>query len=272
MKEAEKEKKLSFWGHLAVLRGHLIRMVMALVALAIGMFCCKDFIFNRIILPPKSGDFITNRWFCLISQKFNIEGICGEEQTLQIINVNMAGQFTIHIYISIMMALIIGAPYLLWEIWRFIKPALKKNEKKYAGRTLFSASVLFYIGVMFSYFLIIPITINFFATYQVSGEVTNMINLNSYISTVMNLMFAVGLIFELPIIVYFLSKIELITPTLMKKYRKMMIVAIFVVAAVITPPDVFSQIMVAIPLLVLYEVSILISATVRKEKDRKTEI
>jgi len=269
MEEIEKEKKLSFWGHLAVLRGHLIRMVVVLILLTIVMFCCKDFIFNRIVLPPKSSEFITNRLFCEISQKFNIEGMCGKEQILQIINVNMAGQFTTHIFISIMMALIAGAPYLLWEIWRFVKPALKKNEEKYAGRTLLFASFLFYLGVLFSYFLIIPITINFFGTYQVSGEVTNMINLNSYISTVMNLMFSVGLIFELPVIVFFLSKLSIITPALMKKYRKIMIVLIFIVAAVITPPDVFSQIMVAIPLLLLYEVSIIISAMVAKEKSVK---
>jgi sec-independent protein translocase protein TatC len=180
----------------------------------------------------------------------------------------MAGQFTTHIFISIMMALIAGAPYLIWEIWRFVKPALKENEEKYAGRTLLSASLLFYTGVLFSYFLITPITISFLGTYQVSGEVVNMINLDSYISTVMNLMFAVGLIFELPIIVYFLSKIGIITPAIMKKYRKIMIVIIFFVAAVITPPDVFSQIMVAIPLLLLYEAGIIISAMVAKKTAR----
>jgi sec-independent protein translocase protein TatC len=266
MDDMEKDKKLSFWGHLAVLRGHLVRMALVLAVLAIVMFCCKDFVFNKVLLPPKSSDFITNRLFCSISQKFNIEGICGQEQNLQIINVNMAGQFTTHIYISIMMALIAGAPYLIWEIWRFVKPALKKNEEKYAGKTLFSASLLFYIGVLFSYFLITPITINFLGTYQVSGEVVNMINLNSYISTIMNLMFAVGLVFELPIIVYFLSKIGIITPAIMKKYRKIMIVIIFFLAAVITPPDVFSQIMVAIPLLLLYEAGIIVSGMVTKKK------
>ena len=262
----QKGKNLSFWGHLSVLRRHLIRMTVVLFGLAVVAFCCKEFIFDSIILPPKSGDFITNRWLCAVAQKFNIEGICGQEQVLQIINVNMAGQFTTHIFISIMMALIAGAPYLIWEIWRFVKPALKKNEEKYAGRTLFAASLLFYIGVAFSYFLITPITINFLGTYQVSEEVVNMVNLNSYISTMMNLMLAVGLIFELPIIVYFLSKIGIVTPALMKKYRKIMIVVIFLVAAIITPPDVFSQVMVAIPLCLLYEAGIVISAMVARRK------
>jgi len=263
---SNKEKDLTFWGHLSVLRKHLIRMAAVLFGLAIVMFCCKDFVFNQIILPPKSGDFITNRWLCAVSQKFNIEGICGQEQVLQIINVNMAGQFTTHIFISIMMALIAGAPYLIWELWRFVKPALKKNEEKYAGRTLLSASLLFYTGVIFSYFLIIPITINFLGTYQVSEEVVNMVNLNSYISTIMNLMLAVGLIFELPIIVYFLSKIGIVTPALMKKYRKVMIVVIFLASAIITPPDVFSQVMVAIPLCLLYEAGIVISTMVARRK------
>jgi sec-independent protein translocase protein TatC len=263
-KEKEEEKKMSFWEHLTVLRKHLVRMAMVLFGLAIVAFCCKDFVFNYIILPVKSGDFITNRWLCLLSQKLNINALCGGEQTLQVINVNMAGQFTTHIYISIMMALIAGAPYLIWEIWRFVKPALKKNEEKYAGRTLLSASLLFYTGVLFSYFLIIPLTINFLGTYQVSEEVVNMINLNSYISTIMNLMLAVGLIFELPIVVYFLSKVGIVTPALMKKYRKVMIIVIFFASAIITPPDIFSQIMVAIPLLALYEVGIVISARVKK--------
>jgi sec-independent protein translocase protein TatC len=261
---SEKEKKMSFWEHLGVLRTHLIRMAAVLFLLAIVMFFCKDFLFNHIILPVKSSNFITNRWFCLLSQKLNIESLCGQEQTLQVINVNMAGQFTTHLVISVMMALIAGAPYLLWELWRFVKPALKKNEEKYAGRTLFAASLLFYTGVLFSYFLIIPLTLNFLGTYQVSEEVVNMINLNSYISTVMNLMLAVGLIFELPVVVYFLSKIGIVTPALMRKYRKIMIVVIFFIAAIITPPDVFSQIMVAIPLCLLYEVGIVVSARVGK--------
>jgi len=262
------EKEMSFWSHLAILRTHLIRMAMVLFALAIVMFCCKEFIFNYIILPVKSGDFITNRCLCFLAQKLNIEGICGQEHVLQVINVNMAGQFTTHIFISIMMALMLGAPYLIWEIWLFVKPALKKNEEKYAGRTIFLASLLFYVGVLFSYFLIIPLTINFLGTYQVSQEVVNMINLNSYISTIMNLMLAVGLIFELPVVVYFLAKMGIVTPAMMKKHRKMMIVAIFVVAAVITPPDVFSQIMVAIPLCLLYEAGIVISAKVNKKTAR----
>ena len=269
---SKKETKMSFWEHLTVLRKHLIHMALVLAVLTVVMFCCKDFIFDYIILPPKSSDFITNRWLCALAQRFNIEGICGQEQTLQVINVNMAGQFTTHIFISAMMALIAGAPYLIWEIWRFVKPALKKNEEKYAARTLLAASLLFYTGVIFSYFLIIPMTINFLGNYQVSAEVVNMINLNSYISTIMNLMLAVGLIFELPIVVYFLSKIGIVTPALMKKYRKIMIVVIFFVAAVITPPDVFSQVMVAIPLLLLYEIGILISTVVGRKRVGSSEI
>ena len=256
---------MSFWGHLAILRRHLVRMAAVLFGLAIVMFICKDFVFNHVILPVKSSNFVTNRWLCLLAQKLNLNGLCGEEQALQVINVDMAGQFTTHIYISIMMALIAGAPYLIWELWRFVKPALKENEEKYAGRTIFFASFLFYLGVLFSYFLITPLTINFLGSYQVSQDVVNMINLNSYISTMMNLMLAVGLIFELPIVVYFLSKMGIVTPALMKKHRKIMIVVIFFASAIITPPDVFSQIMVAVPLCLLYEVGIFVSARARKK-------
>jgi sec-independent protein translocase protein TatC len=253
------DNELTFWGHLNVLRRHLFRMTIVLVLLAIVMFCLKQYIFDYIILPPKSNTFITNQWFCRIAQRFHIDALCGSENSLQIINVNMAGQFTTHIYISLMMALIMGAPYLIWELWRFVKPALKKNEKKHAGIFIFNASLLFYIGVLFSYFLIAPLTISFLGDYHVSSEITNMINLNSYISTIMNLMLSVGLVFELPVIVYFLSKLGIVTPQLMKKYRKAMIVVILLVAAIITPPDAFSQIVVAIPLYLLYEASIFIS-------------
>ncbi len=265
MGDGLKQEKLSFWDHLIILRKHLLRMVTAMIILAAGAFCCKNFIFDYIILTPKSSSFITNQWLCEVSKKLNVSGFCDQENALQIINVNMSGQFMTHIYISLMMALIAGAPYLIWELWHFVKPALKQNEEKYAGRTVLSASLLFYFGVFFSYFLIVPLTINFLGTYQVSAEVSNMINLSSYISTVMNLLLAVGLIFELPVIVYFLSKIGIVTPALMRKYRKIMIIVILFVAAIITPPDAFSQIMITIPLYLLYELSIFISAKAAKE-------
>lgn len=256
-------KELTFWEHLEELRWHLVRSIIVLLALAIGTFIFKDFIFDHIILAPKNNAFITNRFLC---ETFHLETFCNPANNLIVINTNMAGQFMTHLFISFMTALIIGAPYVIWEIWRFIKPALKINERKYGSLSVFFASLMFYVGILFSYLIIMPFTVNFLGTYQVSGEVANMINLNSYISTLMNLTLAVGLAFELPIVVYFLSRLGIVTPDMMKKYRKVMVVLILVVSAVITPPDVFSMVAVSIPLYGLYEASIFISKRASKTR------
>ncbi|MDR0365137.1 MAG: twin-arginine translocase subunit TatC [Bacteroidales bacterium] len=261
-------KELTFWEHLEELRWHLIRAVLVLIVLAIITFAFKEFIFNNIILAPKDNSFITNRFFCNI---LKLETFCNPENNLEVINVNMAGQFMTHIYISLMAALILGAPYIIWEIWRFIKPALKKNEKRNGSITVFFGSLTFYFGILFCYFVIVPFTINFLGSYQVSDNIANMINLNSYISTLMNLILALGLAFELPVIIYFLSKLGIVTPALMKKYRKVMVIVILALSAVITPPDIFSMIAVAIPLYGLYEVSILISTKANKKREESLE-
>jgi sec-independent protein translocase protein TatC len=174
-----------------------------------------------------------------------------------------------HFYISFFVGLIAAIPFVIREIWSFIKPALYENEKKYTGGAVLWSSMLFIAGVLFSYFLIVPITILFLGTYNVSDYVENQIALNSYINTVVMLSFSVGLIFELPVFIYFLTKVGIITPAFMRKNRKIMIVVILIIAAIITPPDVFSQILVAIPLFGLYELSILISDRVFKKREKE---
>lgn len=265
MEATGEQTKQTFWEHLEALRWHIIRSVVVMLAVAIAAFVFKDFVFDKIILAPTNNDFISNRFFCEV---FGLSAFCGVENNLELINVNMAGQFTTHIFISLMLALIAAAPYIIWEIWRFVKPALKQNEERHAGVAVFCSSLLFYVGVVFSYLLIIPFTINFLGTYHVSESVTNMINLNSYISTIMNLTLALGLVFELPVIVYFLSMIGVVTPSLMKRYRKVMIVVFLIVGAIITPPDIFSQVMVAIPLYGLYEASIFISQKATRKREQ----
>jgi sec-independent protein translocase protein TatC len=260
------EKEMSFWEHLEELRGHLIRSVAAILILSIVAFINKKIIFDYVILAPKDPHFITNRFFCKMGELLSLKALCIGEFNLSLQNINMSGQFMMHMYISVVAGLVVAAPYILYEFWRFVKPALHSSEKKHSRGAVLASSGLFILGVMFSYFIIVPLTINFFGTYQISESVVNQINLNSYISTIVSVTLATGLVFELPILVYFLTKIGILTPSFMKKTRKYMLIIVLTLSAIITPPDVFSQILVSLPLFLLYEVSIRISSRVYRKK------
>lgn len=253
------DEKMNFWDHLEELRWHILRSFIAVLILAIGAFLARDLIFDVIILAPKSSDFATNRFLCYIAEITAVDALCINDMNLEIVNLKMSGQFLIHLYISIITGIIVAIPYIIAEIWAFIRPALYPNEKKYSTGAIFITSFLFMVGVLFSYFLIVPLTVNFLGTYQVSDTVQNTISLSSYIGTVVSLTFAVGLVFEMPVFVYFLTKVGMLTPQFMKRNRKYMLVIILAMAAIITPADIFSQILVSIPLLGLYEISIIIS-------------
>lgn len=260
-----KEKVMTFWDHLDELRWHIMRSLIAVVVLAIVAFINREIIFDYIILAPSSSEFVTNRALCRIGEWLSVSALCIKDMKLQIINIKMSGQFLTHMYISIVAGFILAFPYVLWEIWRFIKPAMKESEQKYSSGGVFISSVLFLMGILFSYFIIVPLTVNFLGTYQVSDSVYNQISLTSYINTVVSVTFSVGLVFELPILVYFLTKIGVLTPDFMRKNRKYMYVIMLILAAVITPPDMFSQILVVLPLIVLYEFSIGVSNRVYKK-------
>ncbi|MDT8392391.1 MAG: twin-arginine translocase subunit TatC [Bacteroidales bacterium] len=264
--DPSKEKEMSFWEHLDELRWHLVRSIVAVLILAIVAFIFKDFIFDRIILAPIRPDFLTTRLLCAFSEFVGVAALCLDNSKLEIINIRMSGQFLTHMYISIMSGVILAFPYILHEIWRFIEPALKQNERKYSGGAVFVCSVLFLFGVLFSYFLIVPLTINFLGTYQVSEAVANNVSLSSYISTVVSVSLSVGIVFELPVFVFFLTRLGVLTPEFLKKNRKYTIVLLLVLSAIITPPDVFSQIMVVIPLMGLYELSIVIAKKVHRRR------
>lgn len=273
LKNESTGKELTFWEHLEELRWHIVRSIVAVVLLAVVAFISKDFIFNQIILAPKSSDFITHRMLCAIGrylsafwQVISPTAFCISDFDLKIINIKLAGQFLIHLYISIFAGIIVAVPYIIWEIWRFIKPALYEDEQQHAGGAVFWSSFLFISGVLFSYFLIVPIAILFLGSYNVSPDVENQIALNSYISTVVSLSFAIGLVFELPIFVYFLTRVGMITPDFLRRNRRGMVVVVLILAAIITPADVFSQVLVAIPLLGLYEISILVSQRIYRKK------
>jgi sec-independent protein translocase protein TatC len=263
------EKEMSFLEHLEELRWHIIRSILAIVIFMIIAFIFKGFIFDNIILAPKNPAFLTNRILCEIGERWNTTALCINTKTLNLINIKMSGQLTTHITVSMVVGLILAFPVILWEFWQFFKPALRDNEAKYAKGAVTAASLLFFTGVLFGFFMLAPLSIHFLSSYEISQDVVNQINVRSYIGTLTSICLATGLVFELPIIAFFLTKIGVVTPTFMRTYRKHAIVIIFIISAIITPPDVFSQTLVAIPLLILYEVSILISGRVMRQKEKE---
>jgi sec-independent protein translocase protein TatC len=271
-----KEGEMSFLEHLEELRWHIIRSLIAIVVMMIIAFVFKDILFNKIVLAPKNSTFISNRLFCefghYLAGKLNFNNpdiLCINTKPLNLISIKMAGQITTHIVVALVAGLIVAFPFVIREFWLFFKPALHSNEAKHARGAVLASSLLFFIGVLFGYFLLAPLSIHFLSSYQISSDVVNQINVRSFIGTITSICLATGVVFELPIVAYFLTKIGIITPSFMRQYRKHAIVVIFILAAIITPPDIFSQTLVAVPLLILYEVSIFISAGVMKQKAKE---
>jgi sec-independent protein translocase protein TatC len=271
MSETLPKDEMSFLDHLEELRWHLIRSVLAIVIIATIAFLFKDFIFDVLLFGPKNKDFITYRWFCTISQTLGQgSSFCIDELPFRIQSRTVAGQFSAHLWTSVLAGFILSFPYIIYEFWKFISPGLYEKERKNARGFIFIASILFFIGVLFGYYIVTPLSINFLGNYSVSSEIFNDFDLDSYVGLVRASVLASGLIFELPIIVYFLTKIGVITPELMIKYRKFALIIVLTLSAVITPPDIASQIIVAIPIIVLYQISIYISKfVIRKEKIKK---
>lgn len=267
-KAEKQEGEMTFWDHLRELRSHLVKSLLSVIAFGIVAFINKDFLFNNIILAPKDADFITNELLCKLGMLINIDYFCVSEYSLKIININMAGQFMTHLYISFMAGVVLAAPYIIYQFWKFVEPALHDHEKKNSGSTVFVCSTLFLTGIAFSYFLIVPLALNFFGSYHVSAEVDNQIALSSYISMVVTVTISIGVVFELPVILFFLTKAGLISIDFLKKNRKYMLVIVLILSAIITPPDVFSQVMVTFPLMVLYELSIIMAKRAIKKEEK----
>lgn len=270
-KNNSEKAEMSFLEHLEALRWHLMRAVIAIITLAIVLFFYREIVFDHFLFAPKHPDFWTYRMLCLLSDYLDMgDALCIKELPFELINTELSGQFTMHIWVSFVAGFILAAPYVLWEIWRFIKPALHEKERKYSKGVVFFSSLLFFAGVLFGYYVIVPLSINFLGSYQVSADVKNMIAMDSFVSTVTTITFASGIVFELPIVIYFLTQIGLMTPQFMRTYRKHATVIILIVAAIITPsPDVTSQLLVAIPLYLLYELSIFVSMYVVKKAERE---
>jgi sec-independent protein translocase protein TatC len=273
MAKANKDpNEMSFLDHLEELRWHLIRSTLAVVIIGLAAFLMRGFIFDSVIFGPSRMSFPTYKLFCDIATQIGIDSaFCADSLPFTIQSRTMAGQFSAHIWTSIWAGFIIGFPYILFELWKFISPGLYEKERKHSRGFIIVASLLFFMGVLFGYYVVAPLSINFLGTYQVSEIVQNQFDLSSYISTVRAAVIACGLMFELPIIIYFLTKVGLVTPEFLRKYRKMALVVVLIVSAVITPPDVASQIIVAIPVLILYQVSIYISAIVQKRETKASK-
>lgn len=261
--------EMSFLDHLEDLRWHLIRAVSSVVIAATLAFIFKDFIVG-IIMAPKHMDFPTYVALCDLSKFFGMDmSFCASELPFVIEVRSVGGQFSAHIWTSIYAGLVIAFPYVLYQLWSFISPGLQENERKSSRGFILIASLLFFLGVAFGYYVITPLSLNFLTNYTFAEEVSNAFDLSSYNSIVRSSSLASGLVFELPIVIYFLTKVGLVTPQFLRKYRKYALVIVLILSAVITPPDIASQVIVAIPILLLYQVSILISAIVVRNQKRK---
>jgi len=264
--------EMSFLDHLEDLRWLLIRCTVAIIICGGVAFNFSKFIFDKIIFAPKRGDFITYRIFCQLANKYNLDkSFCINELPFEIQSRTMDGQFSTDLWTAITAGFILAFPFILWEFWKFISPALYDHEKKYAVSFIIFTSILFFIGVLFGHYLITPLSLNFLGNYQISSVVKNDIDLDSYLSLVKTTAISCGLVFELPIIMYFLAKIGLVTAAFLRNYRRYAYVIILIIAAIVTPPDVVSQLIVTVPLVILYEVSILIAARMNKQTRLKEE-
>ena len=268
---SDEAKDMSFLEHLEELRYRLMRSVIAIFVVAIVLFIFKDFVFNEIIFGPRHLDFASFRAWCWISHQIGLaEKLCVTSIDYEIINTTMLGKFTAHILVSLIGGFIVAFPYVFWEFWSFIKPGLRQNESRVARGVVFFTALLFFFGVFFGYYVIAPLSLQFLGNYELA-DVKSTITIMSYMKLVASITLATGIIFQLPIAVFFLSKIGIVTPELLKKFRKHALVAVLVLAAIITPPDLTSQILVALPVLLLYELSIVISRRVQRKRAESSD-
>ncbi|MEC3907369.1 twin-arginine translocase subunit TatC [Tamlana sp. 2201CG12-4] len=262
--------EMSFLDHLEDLRWHLIRICLAVVIVATLAFIFSRFVFESIIFAPLEMSFPTYNFLCRGATFLGVDtSFCNEEVPMIIQNRTMAGQFSADIWTAILGGFVISFPYVIYQLWKFVSPGLHDNERKHSRGFIIISSLLFFIGVLFGYYIVTPLSINFLANYSVSTIVDNQIDISSYMALVRSSALASGLIFELPIIIYFFTRIGLVTPEILRKYRKYALVIVLVLSAIITPPDIVSQIIVAIPILILYQVSIYISKIVVRNQKRK---
>jgi sec-independent protein translocase protein TatC len=266
------EKEMSFLDHLEELRWHIIRAVAAILVFMIAAWIFRGFIYNKIILAPGRPDFWTYRKLCEIARLTGIDSLCVEKLNFTLMSRELSGQFIMALTSSAIIGLLVAFPYVFWEVWRFIKPGLKVTEKKAATGAVFFVTALFFIGTLFGYFVVAPFAINFLVNFQIDPSIENQFDIQSYISVLATLTLACGITFQLPMAIFVLTRIGIVTPQFLTDYRRHSLVIILIVAAIITPsPDMISQVLVAVPLYILFEISILVSKRVYKKRLARLE-
>jgi sec-independent protein translocase protein TatC len=269
-REVEEGEEMTFLEHLEELRWHIIRAFGSIVVFAILAWVYRGWVYGTVILGPSKTDFWTYRMMCKLGNYLGADGLCVDAINFKLQNIEVGGQFKMALTTSGIIGLLFAFPYAFWEIWRFIKPGLKFSEKKAARGAVFFVTLLFFSGVFFGYYIVTPLVVNFLANFTLDESIVNEFNIKSYISTIATLTLACGVAFQLPIVVFVLSKAGILTPAFMREYRRHSVVVILIVAAIITPsPDIFSQVIVALPLFLLYEVGIFVSASI--ERQRRSE-
>ncbi|MBT1701086.1 twin-arginine translocase subunit TatC [Fulvivirgaceae bacterium PWU4] len=265
------EKEMSFLDHLEELRWHVVRSLLAILIFTILAFVYGDWIFNNIIFAPGRVDFPTFRWLCQLGQWLGSEdAFCVKEIPFKVQSRLMTGQFTMHITASVVIGLIVAFPYVAWELWRFVRPGLYTTERRSSKGAVAAVSFLFLTGVLFGYYVMCPMMISFLANYQISDMIVNEFDITSYVGTIVTVVFGSGVLFQLPVVMYFLTKIGIVTPTFLRKSRKHAVIVILIIGAIVTPSaDPLSQALISIPLYLLYEISILISSNVVRKKEKE---
>lgn len=259
---------MSFLDHLEELRWHIVRSVGAILVGFIVAFVSAKWIFDNIIFAPAKANFITFRALCKLGNYLGTEAICITEIPFKVQSRFVTGQFSMQFTAAFVIGLIIAFPYVFWEIWRFVMPGLYTTEKKGSRGAVAAVTLLFAAGVSFGYFILCPMSMYFFSTYTISDMIVNEFDITSYVSTIVALVFGSGVLFQLPVAIFFLTRIGIVDPKFLRTYRKHAMIAILILAAIITPPDMLSQVIITVPLYILYEISILISAREVKRKAR----
>ena len=254
-------KKMSFLDHLEELRWRLVKSAIAVLLVSIVVWVFQEWIMDNVFLSMSKSDFITFDLLCKYT------GVCTEDITLKMQSTSLSAQFSYALMMSIMGGIVFSFPFLFYQIWAFVKPGLRDNERSVASGIVFYVSLLFFLGISFGYFIVAPLCVQFFAVFSMSKQIENIPTISSYMSLVLSTIFYTGLLFLLPVVSYLMTKIGIITPDFLKKYRKHSIIGVLILAAAITPPDLVSQVIVAIPILILYEIGIIVSK--RVEHNRK---
>lgn len=252
--------EMTFFDHLDALRPHLVRGVVVLAVGLAAALVVSPWIIDHVLFGPAQPDFFSNRLMSEAARFFGAGDYRAGDFEFNVINTRMSGQLSLYMTVAFATALVAALPYLLWELWRFVRPALTARERGRARWFVFYVSLCFFAGLAFGYWVIVPLSVNFLMTFEVSGAIANLIDVGSFLKTVLSISLGCGVLFQLPIFVWFLSRMGLVSAGMLRKYRKHAVIVLLIFAAVITPPDVVSQILVAIPLLGLYELSIVIAA------------